>query len=119
MVYQFSLPPLVLDAFLNEDSGRWSAGCTACARPARPRFLNFTASHDGIGVRPFEGLVPEERLLRLAEAVRARGGLVSTRHGPGGSQLPYELNATYFDAITEPGSRETDLQVRRFSPARR
>lgn len=115
MVYQFSLPPLVLDAFLNEDSQPLVGWLHRLApAPAGAAFLNFTASHDGIGVRPLEGLVPEERLLRLAEAVRARGGLVSTRHGPGGSQLPYELNATYFDAITEPGSREADLQVRRF-----
>ena len=40
--------------------------------------------------------------------------MISTRHGPDGRDLPYELNVTYFDAVTEPGSRDTDLQVRRY-----
>ncbi len=115
MVYQFSLPPLVLDAWLNEDARplvHWLAELVPA--PPGAAFLNFTASHDGIGVRPLEGLVPVERFLGLADTIRARGGLVSTRHGPGGRDLPYELNVTYFDAVTEPGSRDTDLQVRRY-----
>ncbi len=115
MVYQFSLPPLLLDACLNEDAQplmRWLAELAPA--PPGSTFFNFTASHDGIGVRPLEGLVPAERFQRLADLVRERGGLVSTRHGPDGQDLPYELNVTYFDAVTEPGSRDTDLQVRRF-----
>ena len=115
LVYQFSLPPLVLDAWLNEDARplvRWLAELAPA--PPGATFLNFTASHDGIGVRPLEGLVPVERFLRLADTIRARGGMISTRHGPDGRDLPYELNVTYFDAVTEPGSRDTDLQVRRY-----
>ena len=107
MVYQFSLPPLLLDAWLNEDARplvRWLAELAPA--PPGTTFLNFTASHDGIGVRPLEGLVPAERFRRLADTIRARGGLVSTRHGPDGRDLPYELNVTYFDAVTEPGSRD-------------
>ncbi len=115
MVYQFSLPPLVLDAWLNEDARplvRWLADLAPA--PPGTTFFNFTASHDGIGVRPLEGLVSAERFLRLADAIRARGGLISTRHGPDGRDLPYELNITYFDAVTDPGCQDTDLQVRRF-----
>jgi sucrose phosphorylase len=91
---------------------RWLAELAPA--PPGATFLNFAASHDGIGVRPLEGLVSAERFRRLADMIRDRGGLVSTRHGPDGGDLPYELNITYFDALTEPGSRDTDLQVRRF-----
>jgi len=115
MVYQFSLPPLLLDAWLNEDARplmRWLAELAPA--PPGATFLNFTASHDGIGVRPLEGLVSAERFRRLADTIRTRGGLISTRHGPDGRDLPYELNVTYFDAVTEPAGRDTDLQVQRF-----
>ena len=55
LVYQFSLPPLVLDAWLNEDARplvRWLAELAPA--PPGATFLNFTASHDGIGVRPWK-----------------------------------------------------------------
>lgn len=115
LVYQFSLPPLVLDAWLSEDARplvRWLADLTPA--PPGAAFLNFTASHDGIGVRPLEGLIAAERFQRLADAIGARGGLISTRRGPAGRDLPYEFNIAYFDAVTEPGDRDSDLQVRRF-----
>lgn len=115
LVYQFSLPPLLLDAWLNEDAGPLVRWLVALA-PAPPgtTFFNFTASHDGIGVRPLEGLVSGERFQRLIGAIRARGGRVSTRRGPGGSDLPYELNITYFDALADPASPDLPRQVRRF-----
>ena len=115
MVYQFSLAPLLLDAFLSADAGPltdWLSDLEPCA-PATT-FFNFTASHDGIGVRPLEGLVAPERLDRLVEAVTQRGGRVSTKRNPDGTDSPYELNITYFSALGEPGGMETSLHVRRF-----
>jgi glucosylglycerate phosphorylase len=115
MVYQFSLPPLLLDAWLNEDAGplvRWLANL----QPAPPgtTFFNFLASHDGIGVRPLEGLVSGERFERLIRAVRQRGGMVSTRRMPDGSDAAYELNITYFDALNDPSNPDIAANVRRF-----
>jgi len=115
MVYQFSLPPLLLDALLQQDAGplhAWLSDLEATA--AGTTFLNFTASHDGVGVRPLEGLVPPERLEALVAAVRARGGRVSTRSNPSGADTPYELNISYFDALGEPEGLSPELHVRRF-----
>lgn len=115
MVYQFPLPPLILHALLNGD-----ARClTSWARslPAPPigcTFLNFTASHDGIGVRPLESIVPDDEIAALAEAVKARGGQVSYKSNPDGSQSPYELNITYFDALSEPRQAPGPLHIARF-----
>ncbi|MEL7337592.1 MAG: sugar phosphorylase, partial [Planctomycetota bacterium] len=61
------------------------------------------ASHDGIGVRPLEGLVPDERLNVLVQAVRSGGGRVNTRRRADGTDSPYELNITYRDAVARPG----------------
>jgi sucrose phosphorylase len=113
MVYQFSLPPLLLHALHTGDASHlthWAAnlapppdGCT---------FFNFTASHDGIGVRPLEGLVPPAELDALVAAMEQRGGLISRRSNPDGSATPYELNITYYDAVGVPGDQAAS--IRRF-----
>ncbi len=115
MVYQFSLPPLLLEALLSQDATalrRWLAELTT--PPAGATYFNFTASHDGIGVRPLEGLIPHDRVLRLAEETTKRGGYVSYRSRPDGSESPYELNITYFDALRDPEATDDALDVRRF-----
>ncbi|RMG38375.1 MAG: sugar phosphorylase [Planctomycetota bacterium] len=114
MVYQFSLPPLLLDAMLHQDAGPLVAWLKQLAPPPPGcTFLNFTASHDGIGVRPLEGLVSEERLQQLVEATRQRGGFVGTRRRSDGTDAPYELNITWFDALSDPAATP-ELNVRRF-----
>ena len=82
LVYNFSLPPLLLDALLTGDGTFLRQWLTdLAAPPAGTTYLNFTASHDGIGVPPLESLVPADRVERLVEAVQARGGLLSQRTG--------------------------------------
>ena len=113
MVYQFSLPPLLLDAFLSGDA---TAICSWLSdlQPPPPgcTFFNFTASHDGVGVRPLEGLVSDERLGKLVEAVRERGALVNTRRQADGSDAPYELNIAWVDAL-KPNQANPTLHVKR------
>lgn len=100
MVYQFSLPPLLLHALLTENSTyltNWAASLKPL--PKNCTYFNFTASHDGIGVRPLEGLVPDQEFNHLVDGIRKKGGFVSKKENPDGSQSPYELNITYFDAF--------------------
>ena len=115
MVYQFALPPLVLHALTNGQAAaltRWAseiqpppAGCT---------FLNFTASHDGIGVRPLEGLVPAGDVKALADHVEKCGGMISSKTDPGGTESPYELNVSWFDAMRDRNGQSDPLHERRF-----
>ena len=115
MVYQFSLAPLLLDAFLTGNATTLSQWLSELD-PPRPgtTYFNFTASHDGIGVRPLEGLVSQKRLQSLVEAVRERGGQVSTKRNPDGSDSPYELNITYFSAMDDPAGIDPDTHARKF-----
>ena len=100
MVYNFTLPPLLFYSFVKEDAtelSRWAQGLHL-ASPDNT-FFNFTASHDGIGVRPLEGILPPGELEALVEIVKANGGRVSYKQNPDGTDSPYELNITYVDAI--------------------
>jgi sucrose phosphorylase len=114
MVYQFSLPPLLMISLRNGDA----SPLTAWAKDLEPppegcTFFNFTASHDGIGVRPLEGLVPQEQVNALAEELKAEGGRVNERSHPDGSTTPYELNVTYFSAMRKAGESK-EIQRKRF-----
>ena len=114
MVYQFALPPLLLDAFTSGDGCyfvEWLASLQP--PPEGGTFFNFTASHDGVGVRPLEGIVPPERIDALIAAVHQRGGLVSTRR-QGDRDVPYELNISYVDALRPDDPDDVTGHARRF-----
>ena len=115
MVYQFSLPPLLLEALLSGNAEllvRWLGELEPT--PPGTTVLNFTASHDGIGVRPLEGIMPPERFRRMLRAVEERGGHVSMKRNADGTQSPYELNITYFSALADPSQTDPAMHVRRF-----
>lgn len=110
MIYQFSLPPLLLHALTTGNGTvltNWAK--TVSNVPANCTYFNFTASHDGIGVRPLAGLIPDAEFDTLIEHVKQRGGHVSSKRNDDGTESPYELNITYFDALG--GDK---LQVERF-----
>ena len=74
-VYQFSLAPLLLDAYLREDASLLQTWLSDLKYPDEGMtFFNFTASHDGIGMRPLEGIVPPDRIDALANRVLELGG---------------------------------------------
>lgn len=101
MVYQFSLPPLLLHAILTENATyitKWLQSLDKL--PENCTYFNFTSSHDGIGVRPLEGLVPEEEFNNLVADISKKGGFVSEKKNADGTLSPYELNITYFDAFS-------------------
>ena len=100
MVYQFSLPPLLLHSFTFGDS-RYLQAWAANLAPPPPgsTYLNFIASHDGIGVRPLEGLVPDEEVTRLVDRMHERGGFVTLRDVGDGAQKPYEINISLMSAF--------------------
>jgi glycosidase len=113
MVYQFPLAPLLLDAFARGDAARLSAWAAQLSTPSQATaFLNLLASHDGLGLVPAKGLLSESAVQNLVREVRAYGGEVSYKRNPDGSESPYELNSTLFDALSGPGEAAQDWQTR-------
>jgi len=105
VIYQFSLPPLLLHALFAGTSAylnAWAIELESLDLPAGCTFLNFTASHDGVGLRPLEGLVPLDEVEVMLDAMRERGGYISTKSNADGSESPYELNISYFAAFHRP-----------------
>jgi len=119
LVYQFPLAPLVLSAFLLADAQvlqEWAATLTTPSPTTT--FLNFLSSHDGVGVRPAEGLLTPAEIAQLGDLARAHGGGISSRVTREGRLAPYELNTSYFEALTPADSREPlRVQVDRFLAA--
>lgn len=114
-VYNFSLPPLVLHAMLSGTArvlNRWQG--TMPPAQLGCAYLNFTASHDGIGMRPAEGLLPPEAQAQIIAKVRDFGGQVSMRALPGGGEAPYELNITWYEAMKGTFAGEDQWQFERF-----
>lgn len=119
MVYNFALPPLVLHSFLTGNARTLSDWAEGLVTPSDETcFFNFLASHDGIGVRPVEGTLTRAEIAALAERVQAHGGRVSFKTNSDGSHSPYELNISYFDALSNPTADEPqDGQIDRFVAA--
>ncbi len=102
MVYQFSLPPLTLNSFMQGNASHLTAWAKELPAP-NPyyTFFNFLSSHDGIGMLPARGYLSQEEQDYLVEQILARGGKVNYKSTPEG-EIPYELNMNYLDAIAEP-----------------
>lgn len=103
LVYQFPLPPLVLHTLTTGDTTALTNWANSLETTGdQTTFFNFTSSHDGIGMRPATGLLTQTEIDALVQLAQDHGGHVSYKTNSDGSQSPYELNITYFDAITHP-----------------
>lgn len=114
MVYQFPLPPLVLHAIHNGSSRalrQWAA--TLETGNHHITYFNFLASHDGIGMNPLRGILPEVEINSLVRALEAEGALVSYKHNTDGTTSPYEINVTYMDALNR-RQDDDDTRLARF-----
>ncbi|EHY61671.1 putative sucrose phosphorylase [Listeria monocytogenes FSL J1-208] len=114
MVYQFPLPPLVLHAIHHGNAEALRNWAKNLELPEGKRtFFNFLASHDGIGLNPVRGIIPEAEILALVNDLEEEGALVSYKQNPDGSKSPYEINVTYMDALSKQADTD-DLRLSRF-----
>ncbi|MBB4123124.1 sugar phosphorylase [Martelella radicis] len=115
MIYNFSLPPLIVHALMTGTSQFLNAWQMAMP-PAQMgcAYFNFTASHDGIGLRPAESLLSDEAIGEMVETVKSFGGRVSMRQLSDGSMRPYEMNVSLFDALKGTVKGEDEHNIARF-----
>jgi sucrose phosphorylase len=115
LVYQFPLAPLVLHSLQTGNGTALSDWASSLEKPfPQAMFFNFLASHDGIGVRPAEGLLSGAEIHALVQHTLEHGGRVSYRNNPDGSQSAYELNITLYDALNDPSRPDPEMDFLRF-----
>ncbi len=99
-IYNFSLPPLLIHAVLFENSSylnKWSENLPNAK--FQNSYLNFIASHDGIGMRPTEGILNKSSLNNFLKRLKKNGSKFSYRKVQNKSRRVYEANITVFDAL--------------------
>ena len=99
-IYNFSLPPLLVNTLISGDCLYLSQWLMSMPPAQNGTFyFNFIASHDGIGLRPAEGLLSDQEIDDFINTMQRFGGLVSWRADSGGRRKAYEINITLFDAL--------------------
>jgi len=120
MVYNFTLPPLVLHAFQNGSSSyltKWASTLEKVSDMAT--YFNFLDSHDGVGLMGARGILSEEEIEVMALKTLEHGGFISYKANGDGITSPYELNITWYSALNrEDVGEPIDLQVKRFLASR-
>lgn len=100
VIYNFSLPPLLVYTLVTGNCRHLKTWMMSMP-PAQngTAYLNFIASHDGIGLRPAEDLLSDEELREFVGTMESFGGMVTLRRGPDGQDKPYEVNISLIDAL--------------------
>jgi glycosidase len=120
MVYNFALPPLVLYTFYRQDAtvlSRWAKDLKTDSDTTT--FFNFLDSHDGIGVMAVKDILPKQDIDFVIQRAKEHGGQISYKTGEDGTEVPYEINITWFSALNREDSNEDmAFQVKRFVASR-
>ena len=116
-IYNFTLAPLLINAIISGNSfylKKWSRSMP----PAQENnsYLNFLSSHDGIGMRPIEGILPSEEIDKYLKFLQKQGGLLTYRSNKNNKTV-YEVNITLFDALKKTYFEEDDFSIKRFTLA--
>lgn len=103
LVYQFPLPPLTLFSYLSQDASKllaWADSLKHTNLGNKNTYFNFLASHDGIGMRPVENILTADEKQMMVNHTIERQGRIGYKNNADGSVSPYELNISYFDALS-------------------
>jgi sucrose phosphorylase len=114
-IYNFSLPPLLVNTMVTGNCfylKQWLMSMPPAQNGTA--YFNFIASHDGIGLRPAEGLLSEAEIATLISTMQQFGGQVSWRTGENGVKKPYEINIALYDALKGTTEGEDEWNVARF-----
>jgi sucrose phosphorylase len=99
-IYNFTLPPLLIYSLLFENGSYLNAWCKKLPPTKKGNsYLNFIASHDGIGMRPIEGIINNRSIKKLLLRLKKNGSKFSYRKVNNNKKKVYESNITVFDAL--------------------
>lgn len=114
-IYNFSLPPLLLNTLLTGDCHylkQWMMSMPPAQQGTT--YFNFIASHDGIGLRPAEGLLSDDEIDSIIHLMQEFGGRISWRTSDDDTTRPYEINIALYDALQGTIAGKDDLGEDRF-----
>jgi sucrose phosphorylase len=99
-IYNFALPPLLIHTLIEADCSRLTRWLMSMP-PAvlGTTYFNFLASHDGVGLRPVEGLLSSGELDSMVDCLQSNGALLSWRETAEGDRSIYEVNVSLYDAF--------------------
>jgi len=125
-IYNFALPPLLVNTLITGNC-QYLKQWMMSMPPAQngTAYFNFIASHDGIGLRPTEGLLSDQEINQLVTTMQEFGGKISwrtvttdTKHTANSKseevRKPYELNITLYDALKGTTAGKDEWGHRRF-----
>ncbi len=115
VIYNFALPPLLLHGLITGNNyylNQWLMSMP----PAQDgtTYLNFIASHDGIGLRPVEGILSDDEIDEITDAMQQFGGRISWRRLSEQEVRPYEVNISLYDALSGTVQGPDQWQLQRF-----
>ena len=115
MIYNFSLPPLLIYTLITGNCRHLKSWIMSMP-PAQngTTYFNFIASHDGVGLRPLDGLLSDEEKHHMVETMQQFGAKVSYRRTEEGEDKPYEINISLFDALKGNVDGPDTHQIQRF-----
>jgi len=120
MVYNFALPPLMLHTFYTGDARVLSAWAKSMTSPSdTATFFNFLDSHDGIGLLGAKNILSPKDIERICRRAEDHGGFISYKTAQDGTDVPYELNMTWYSALNKKKDGESlRIQIKRFIASR-
>ena len=120
MVYNFALPPLVLHTFYTGDARVLSAWAKSMISPSdTATFFNFLDSHDGIGLLGAKNILSPKDIDRICRRAQDHGGFISYKTAQDGTDVPYELNMTWYSALNKKQDGDSlRIQIKRFIASR-
>jgi sucrose phosphorylase len=113
-IYNFSLAPLLIHSIIS-GNGKYLKRWSRSMPPAQEKnsYLNFLSSHDGIGLRPLEGILPEKEIKNFIKFFRKQGALFGLRKNRKKESV-YEVNITLLDAFKESYFGSDSFGIKRF-----
>lgn len=107
MVYNFALPPLVANTLLTGNASYLSDWLANLTVPNNCTYFNFLSSHDGIGLRPVESILPKENVEVIVQNTIDKGGKINYKANVDGTKSPYECNINYYSLLKD--GKDTDV----------
>ena len=106
LVYNFTLPPLLLHTIFSEDStifNKWIDFYNTDLENDKTMF-NFLSSHDGIGMRGVQNILTSKQIDNLILRLENNGAKVNYKSNPDGTKSPYEACTTFYSAMKDDDS---------------